>query len=128
MHKPIRALKSNACCKAYLLHIGHAITLGAFLFSGSAAAQDLFEIQVYPYDTVPAHHTMVEFHMNYFPRGTKDTANGSFANNHQFHLTVRDYSRTDKIFRAGRLCSDRLCSRGRAEIRGRAHKAAFPSA
>ena len=35
-----------------------------------AAAQDLFEIQVYPYLTVPAGRTMVEVHSNYFASGT----------------------------------------------------------
>src|SRR6266481_3086067 len=53
-----------------------------------ASAQDLFEIQVYPYDTVPPHHTMVEFHMNFFPSGTKDSENGTFANHRQFHFTI----------------------------------------
>jgi len=53
-----------------------------------ANAQDLFEIQVYPYDTVEPRHTMVEFHMNYFPSGTKTTENGELPNNHQFHFTV----------------------------------------
>lgn len=53
-----------------------------------ASAQDLFEIQVYPYDTVAPRHTMVEFHMNFFPSGTEDTENGTFANNHQFHFTI----------------------------------------
>src|ERR1041384_2896674 len=43
------------------------------LLPSSAAAQDLFEIQVYPYDTVEPRHTMVEFHTNYFPSGTKTT-------------------------------------------------------
>ena len=32
-----------------------------------AAAQDLFEIQVYPYETVEPHRTMVELHTNFFP-------------------------------------------------------------
>ncbi|PYP88368.1 MAG: hypothetical protein DMF61_07195 [Blastocatellia bacterium AA13] len=61
----------------------------AFLFVPSnAGAQDLFEIQVYPYDTVEPHHTMFEFHMNFFPSGTKTTENGKFPVNHQFHFTT----------------------------------------
>src|SRR5437867_2949258 len=61
----------------------------AFLFlPASAGAQDLFEIQVYPYDTVPPKHTMVEFHMNFFPSGTKQTGDSTFPNHHQFHFTV----------------------------------------
>ncbi len=58
------------------------------LLSTPAAAQDLFEIQVYPYETVEPHRTMVEFHMNYFPSGTKHAEPGGFPNNHQFHFTV----------------------------------------
>lgn len=64
------------------------LVVACLFFLSRAFGQDLFEIQVYPYDTVPPHHTMVEFHMNFFPSGTKDTSNGTFANNHQFHFTV----------------------------------------
>jgi hypothetical protein len=58
------------------------------LIPSRAGAQDLFEIQVYPYDTVAPHHTMVEFHMNFYPSGTKTTEPDVFPNNHQFHFTV----------------------------------------
>src|SRR5436189_409894 len=58
------------------------------LIPSRAGAQDLFEIQVYPYDTVEPHHTMVEFHMNFYPNGTKTTEDGVFPNNRQFHFTV----------------------------------------
>ena len=58
------------------------------LLSASAAAQDLFEIQVYPYDTVTPCRTMVELHMNYFPSGTKQAEDETFPNHHQFHFTV----------------------------------------
>ena len=47
-------------------------------------AQDLFEIQVYPFDTVEPHRTMLEFHTNFIPSGTKDTADGVFANHQSF--------------------------------------------
>ena len=53
-----------------------------------ALAQDLFEIQVYPYDTVEPGRTMLEFHMNFIPSGTSETADGLYANNHQFHVTL----------------------------------------
>jgi outer membrane putative beta-barrel porin/alpha-amylase len=53
-----------------------------------AGAQDLFEIQVYPYDTVEPGHTMLEFHTNFIPSGTTDTSDGLFANHHQVHLTA----------------------------------------
>ena len=61
---------------------------GVLSLPARASAQDLFEIQVYPYETVEPRHTMVEFHMNYFPSGTKTTENGEFPTNHQFHFTV----------------------------------------
>ncbi len=54
----------------------------------SARAQDLFEIQVYPYETVKPHETMAELHMNFTPSGTKTAAPGQFPNQHQFHFTV----------------------------------------
>jgi hypothetical protein len=53
-----------------------------------AAAQDLFEIQVYPYETVEPGRTMVELHTNYFPSGTVDALPGEFALNHQSHVTL----------------------------------------
>lgn len=58
-------------------------------FAGAIAqAQDLFEIQVYPYETVAPHQTMFEFHMNFFPTGTHTSAGGTFPIDHQFHLTM----------------------------------------
>jgi hypothetical protein len=56
--------------------------------AANARAQDLFEIQVYPYETVQPGRTMIEFHTNFIPSGTHDTADGLFANHHQFHETL----------------------------------------
>src|SRR5438093_5171756 len=53
-----------------------------------AVAQDLFEIQVYPYETVQPGQTMLEFHTNFIPCGTTSTEDGLYANNHQFHVTL----------------------------------------
>ncbi len=53
-----------------------------------AHAQDLFEIQVYPYETVQPGRTMLEFHTNFIPSGTKTTNGGDYANHHQFHVTM----------------------------------------
>lgn len=56
--------------------------------AATARAQDLFEIQVYPYETVPPGRTMVELHNNFFPSGTKDAPPGEFAEHHQAHTTL----------------------------------------
>ena len=53
-----------------------------------ASSQDLFEIQVYPYDTVEPGHTMLEFHTNFIPSGTTDAGDGVYANDRQMHLTI----------------------------------------
>lgn len=52
------------------------------------AAQDLFEIQVYPYDIVEPGQTMLEFHTNFIPSGTKTTDDGTYANDRQVHETL----------------------------------------
>ena len=54
----------------------------------TARAQDLFEIQTYPYETVEPGHTMFEFHANYYPSGTTTSEHGTYPVNHQFHLTM----------------------------------------
>src|SRR5262245_31646155 len=53
-----------------------------------AAAQDLFEIQVYPYQTVEPGRTMVELHNNYFPSGTTEAPPGEFPMDNQAHTTL----------------------------------------
>jgi hypothetical protein len=69
----------RCCCTAVFVWIGAA---------GPASGQDLFEIQVYPYETVAPGRTMVELHTNFFPDGTVATAPGEFANHHQVHTTL----------------------------------------
>src|SRR5262245_57224627 len=58
------------------------------LVSMPARAQDLFEIQVYPYQTVPPGRTMVELHNNFIADGTKVAPPGEFALHHQAHSTL----------------------------------------
>src|SRR6266446_3455576 len=48
-----------------------AVFLGAVL-SSSAGAQENYEIQVYPYETVERGHTMVELHSNFTFHGSND--------------------------------------------------------
>lgn len=66
-----------------------------------AGAQDLFEIQVYPYDTVEPGHTMLEFHTNFVPSGTRTTDGSVFANHHQFHVTMEITHGFTKYFETG---------------------------
>ncbi|HEX8837894.1 MAG TPA: hypothetical protein VF748_13210 [Candidatus Acidoferrum sp.] len=57
-------------------------------FSCPAQAQDNYEIQVYSYDTVEAHHTMVELHSNFTIQGSKTVQDGVLPTNHQLHETI----------------------------------------
>ena len=66
-----------------------------------AQAQDLFEIQVYPWETIPPGQTMLEFHTNFVPSGTEDTAGGLYANHHQFHVTMEATHGWTKNFETG---------------------------
>lgn len=71
-----------------LLLISTFVAVALLSRAAPAAAQDLFEIQVYPYDTVEPGHTMLEFHTNFIPSGTKNTEDGLYANDRQFHETI----------------------------------------
>ena len=51
-------------------------------------AQDNYEIQVYPADTVEPRSTMVEFHTNFTARGERNLANGVRPTNHAVHETI----------------------------------------
>jgi len=66
-----------------------------------AHAQDLFEIQVYPYDTIPPGETMVELHSNFIPSGTKTSEGGDYPNHHQWHETIEITHGWTKYFETG---------------------------
>jgi hypothetical protein len=51
-----------------------AVFLASALLSSPAGAQENYEIQVYPYETVERGHTMVELHSNFTFQGSKSTA------------------------------------------------------
>ena len=51
-------------------------------------AQENYEIQVYPYETVERGHTMVELHSNFTFQGSKSTMDGTLPTNHQWHETI----------------------------------------
>jgi hypothetical protein len=53
-----------------------------------ARAQDNYEIQVYSYDLVEPHHTMVELHSNFTIDGSKTIVDGLYPTNHAEHETI----------------------------------------
>jgi len=58
------------------------------LVSGSAFAQDNYEIQVYGAETVPEGEYMVELHSNYTIEGSPETINGVLPSRHAVHETL----------------------------------------
>lgn len=54
----------------------------------AATAQANYEIQVYPYETVEPHHTMVELHSNFTIDGSKTLENGLLPSHHALHETI----------------------------------------
>jgi hypothetical protein len=58
------------------------------LIPSRLAAQDNYEIQVYPCDTVEPGHTMLELHSNFTIDGTKSIDNGVLPTNHAQHETI----------------------------------------
>ncbi|SRR5581483_237355 len=56
--------------------------------SVAARAQDNYEIQVYPGDTMAAHRTMIEFHSNFTIQGRKTAEDGVLPTHHAFHETL----------------------------------------
>ena len=57
-------------------------------FASVVHAQENYEIQVYPYETVPPRTTMVEIHSNFTVDGTKTLENGVLPTNHAMHETL----------------------------------------
>lgn len=64
------------------------LVLFIFLAAPPASAQDNYEIQVYSYDTVEPHHTMVEFHTNFAFSGSKTAQDGLLPTHHALHETI----------------------------------------
>ena len=58
------------------------------LLPAPVRAQDNYEIQVYGYDQVEPHHTMVELHSNFTIDGTKTMIDGLYPTNHAQHETI----------------------------------------
>ena len=71
------------------LGIVAAIVLAGLLgAAGTISAQDNYEIQVYPSETVEKGHTMVELHSNFTFQGSKEPVDGMLPTNHQLHETI----------------------------------------
>jgi hypothetical protein len=71
--------------------LASALAVGALLGSGfarPAQAQDSYEIQVYGAELIPVRRTMVEFHTNFTPAGTRETINGIQPTYHVWHETL----------------------------------------
>jgi hypothetical protein len=58
------------------------------LISLPALAQENYEIQVYPSETVDRHATMFELHSNFTFQGTKESEDGAYPTQHQLHETL----------------------------------------
>src|SRR5437764_165056 len=54
----------------------------------SARAQDNYEIQVYPSETLEPGKTMVELHSNFTVSGSKGIVDGVYPTNHALHETI----------------------------------------
>lgn len=68
------------------LYLAFAVLL--LVLSAPAFAQDNYEIQVYPGETVEPHDTMVEFHTNFTAKGNTTSDNGTIPTNHAVHETI----------------------------------------
>jgi hypothetical protein len=82
-HRGVRALSGVRLPLALV-----SFALAALCFSPRCSAQDNYEIQVYPYETVEPGHTMVELHSNFTIDGSKQVMDGLYPTNHAEHETV----------------------------------------
>jgi len=76
-------LKGSRC----LILMAAALACQLFLVEPRVPAQDIFEIQVYEYPTVPKGKYNLEVHFNYIASGTKSFESKVAPSDNQFHLT-----------------------------------------
>jgi hypothetical protein len=76
------------------------VVCAALLFPVAAGAQDLFELTVYPYETVAAGETAVELHSNFASKGVVPTRVG-LAEHHPVHLSAEITHAWTKRFETG---------------------------
>lgn len=67
--------------------VGLILSCPFVLMSSEARGQDIFEIQVYEYPTVPKGEWNLETHFNFIARGTKEFDGTVAPTDHTFHLT-----------------------------------------
>src|SRR5579884_4043180 len=86
---PLRGAWARRILRARLAPVG-LLVIAAWLAATSSpvAAQDNYEIQVYPYETVKPGATMLELHSNYTAIGRSEPLNGVAPTNHAVHETV----------------------------------------
>ena len=73
------------CGRPWLIVFG---VLLLFSCAKPCSAQDNYEIQVYPSETVPPKTTMVELHSNFIFQGSKTTEEGVLPTEHELHETI----------------------------------------
>jgi len=71
------------------------------VLSASAFAQENYEIQVYPADTLEPRSTMIEFHTNFTAEGTKVSENGVQPTHHALHETIEITQGINSWFETG---------------------------
>jgi hypothetical protein len=64
------------------------LTLGLFILTLPAHAQDNYEIQVYDSEATPKNVAMVEIHSNFTVDGQRTVVNGVLPSNHAMHETL----------------------------------------
>ncbi len=69
--------------------------------SSAARAQGAYEIQVYPSDLVPPHHTMFELHSNLTPRGQRQPSDLTQPTDDAVHETLEITHGFDEWFEVG---------------------------
>ena len=86
---PLRTLSSSILPKLQWFALLSALLIGAGLLSPvSSAAQNNYEIQVYPSETVASGKTMIELHSNMAVRGTTQETGGVLPTEHALHETL----------------------------------------
>ena len=78
-----------------------AALVAALLFSTPLAAQENYEIQVYPSKTADKHSTLFELHSNFTGVGSKTVDHGLLPTSHAFHETLEITHGFSDIFELG---------------------------